>query len=197
VEATIPTPTPQPTATPTPPNYPIPLVNPGFELGSLIGWTRLYNDAGTYVTRAEFSISPYEGRYMFGGTHSLDSEGTRELIYQTVSVSPGDPLIFSAYIRTRTIGGPEEDNSVRLAYDPAGGTDFQYSEPFFGNTWRQESIGFTAEASQVTVGIEVYQRWYWEWNHYYCDLASLVRGTLPSTPTPTPPPPGAVHLQAY
>jgi hypothetical protein len=209
LSATIPTPTPKPTSTPTPPNYPIPLMNPGFEFGSLIGWTRFYNDQRVYVTRAEFSIDPYEGRYMFGATHSFDSEGTRELIYQTVNVNPGDPLILSAYIRTRTVGGPEQDNYVRLAYDPLGGTNFQYSEPYYGNVWRQQSIAFTAAASQVTVGAELNQVYYWDWNHYFVDLFSLVRGVLQNTPTPTmtpthtpidtptSPPAARPHLHTY
>lgn len=189
----IPTLTPTPSLTPTPPDRVVPLTNSGFEMGNLTGWTRFYNNDGVYVTRAEFSISPIEGRWMFGGTHSLSGAGTRELIYQRPQVNPGDSLLFSAYLLTRTIDGPESSNYIRLAWDPAGGTNFQYGPPYSGNQWREDSVTFTASGEYVTIGIELNQLQNATWNHYFCDQTSLVR----QLETPVPTPPEGPHLKAH
>ncbi len=177
-----PTPTPRATPTPAPAGEPIALVNPGFESGDLTGWSLHYNDPDFHVTQAEYAIFPYEGRWIFGATYSNRGADNRELVYQKVRVKRGDSLLLTAFLRTRTIKGPEDNSRTRLAYDPSGGTDFQYSDYYSGNNWRPRSVEFKAKKSTVTIGIELSQNQSLEWNHYYCDLVSLIR--LNAAPTP-------------
>ena len=142
------------------------LTNPGFETGSLSGWSC---DAGT----GSVATSPvHSGTYALAGaaTSSDDAQCT-----QTVSVQPNTSYTLSGYV---------EGAYVYLGV--TGGTD---SWTPSATSWQQLTTTFTTGASQTSVQVYVHG-WYAEGTYYADDLAlSGPAGSTPSasatTPTPT------------
>ena len=151
------------------------LANPGFETGSLSGWTC---DAGT----GSVVTSPvHSGSYALAGaaTSSDDAQCT-----QTVSVLPNTSYTLSGYV---------EGAYVYLGV--TGGSD---SWTPSATSWQQLSTTFTTTASQTSVQVYTHG-WYAEGTYHAddLDLAGPAGSTPPpttgspsqsSSPTPTPTP---------
>ncbi|NUR25156.1 MAG: carbohydrate-binding protein CenC [Catenulispora sp.] len=151
------------------------LTNPGFEAGSLAGWSC---DAGTGAV----ATSPVRsGSYSLAGTPtgSANAQCT-----QTVSVQPNTSYTFSGY--------------VQGAYVYIGVTGGTSTWTPSATSWQQLSVSFTTAASQTSVQVYVHG-WYAEPAYHADDLAltgpagppptttpSTTPGTTPST-TPTTP----------
>jgi chitinase len=143
------------------------LSNPGFESGSLSGWTC---DAGT----ASVVTSPvHSGTYALGATptSSDDAQCT-----QTVSVQPNTSYTLSGYV---------QGSYVYLGI--TGGTDNWTPS---ATSWQQLSTTFTTSASQTSVQVYVHG-WYAQPEYFADDLALTgPAGSSPppssSSPTPTP-----------
>src|SRR6266704_4866747 len=123
------------------------LTNPGFESGSLSGWTC---DSGT----GSVGTSPvHSGSYALAGaaTSSDDAQCT-----QTVSVQPNTSYTLSGY--------------VQGAYVYLGVTGGTSTWTPSATSWQQLSTTFTTGASQTS--IQVYAHgWYAEGTYYADDLA--------------------------
>src|SRR6266700_7306285 len=123
------------------------LTNPGFESGSLSGWTC---DSGT----GSVGTSPvHSGSYALAGaaTSSDDAQCT-----QTVSVQPNTSYTLSGY--------------VQGAYVYLGVTGGTSTWTPSATSWQQLSTTFTTGASQTS--IQVYTHgWYAEGTYYADDLA--------------------------
>jgi hypothetical protein len=136
------------------------LANPGFETGSLSGWTC---DAGT----ATVVTSPvHSGSYALGATptSSDDAQCT-----QTVSVQPSTSYTLSGYV---------EGSYVYLG--ATGGTDDWTPS---ATSWQQLTTTFTTSASQTSIQVYVHG-WYAEPAYYADDL--VLSGPAGSTPTTSP-----------
>ena len=144
------------------------LANPGFETGSLSGWTC---DAGT----ASVVSSPvHSGSHALGATptSSDDAQCT-----QTVSVQPN-----TSY----TLSGEFEGDYVYLG--TTGGTDTWTPS---ATSWQLLTTTFTTTASQTSVQVYVHG-WYAQPEYYADDLvlsgpagASPSSGPTTSSPTPS------------
>jgi Carbohydrate binding domain len=153
------------------------LTNPGFETGSLSGWT-CDAGAGSVVT------SPvHAGSYALAGaaTSSDDAQCT-----QTVSVLPNTSYTLSGYV---------EGAYVYLGV--TGGSDAWTPS---ATSWQQLSTTFTTTASQTSIQVFVHG-WYAEGTYHAddVDLSGPAGSTPPpttssptqsSSPTPTPTPTG-------
>ncbi|HET9172874.1 MAG TPA: carbohydrate binding domain-containing protein [Actinospica sp.] len=147
------------------------LADPGFESGSLGGWTC---DAGT----GSAVTSPvHSGSYALAGaaTSSDDAQCT-----QTVSVQPNTSYTLSGY--------------VEGAYVYLGVTGGSSTWTPSATSWQQLSTTFTTGASQTSVQVYTHG-WYAEGTYYADDLdLSGPAGPTPSasattsTPSPTPTP---------
>jgi chitinase len=149
-----PTPTPIPTATPTPPPVtptPTPpaggnlVTNPGFETGTLSGWTC---DAGDTVVN-----SP-----VHSGTHALQltpTNSTTGQCTQTISVQANHTYILKAYV---------QGNYVYLG---ANGLNSTWTN---SSGYTQLSTTFTTGASTTSVTIFVHD-WYGQSNAYVDDVS--------------------------
>ena len=145
------------------------LSNPGFETGSLSGWSC---DAGT----ASVVSSPvHSGSYALAATptSSDDAQCT-----QTVAVQPDTSYTLSGYV---------EGSYVYLGV--TGGTDTWTPS---ATSWQQLTTTFTTGASQTSVQVYVHG-WYAQPVYYADDLvlsgpAGSSPSTGPSTSSPTPTP---------
>jgi len=145
------------------------LTNPGFEAGSLSGWTCSTTDS---VTKSPV----HSGSYALAGaaTSSDDAQCA-----QVVKVQPS-----SAY----TLTGWVEGNYVFIGDTGSGTTDTDAWTPSAAS-WQQLSTSFNTGASTTSVTIYVHG-WYAE-GTYYADDLSLTGpgggggggGTAPSAPT--------------
>ena len=143
------------------------LSNPGFESGSLSGWTC---DAGT----AGAVTSPvHSGSYALGATPSSSDDAQ---CTQTVSVQPNTNYTLSGYV---------QGSYVYLGV--TGGTD-TWTPSATG--WQQLSLSFTTTASQTSA--QVYLHGWYAQPEYFADDLALTgpAGSSPppssSSPTPTP-----------
>jgi Carbohydrate binding domain len=133
------------------------LSNPGFETGSLSGWSC---DAGT----ASVVSSP-----VHSGSHALAATPTSSddaQCTQTVSVQPSTSYTLSGYV---------EGSYVYLGV--TGGTDTWTPS---ATSWQQLTTTFTTTASQTSVQVYVHG-WYAQPEYYADDL--VLSG--PAGPTPT------------
>ncbi|HWG27110.1 carbohydrate binding domain-containing protein [Actinospica sp.] len=146
------------------------LTNPGFETGSLSGWTC---DAGT----GSVVSSP-----VHSGTHALAGAATSSddaQCAQTVSVQPNTAYTLSGYVQ-----------GAYVYLGVTGGTDTWTPS---ATSWQQLSTTFTTGASQTSIQIYVHG-WYAEGTYYADDVAlsgpagptPSASATSSSTPSPTP-----------
>ena len=155
---------------------PAPLVNASFEDG-LKGW-KLTRKLGDSVG-CDNGVIPAWGRRMFGWTNRNTGEGSRTVVYQTISVKKGRRYSFSGSVYTDHAGGRSSDQKVRLVIDPAGEARFDdrsmQSSQWYATEgeWRRGSVEFVAKAGRVTVGFELEQRWSLEMCSLYADGARL------------------------
>lgn len=137
------------------------LTNPGFESGTLSGWT-CDSGTGSVVT------SPvHSGTYALAGgaTSSDDAQCT-----QTVSVQPN-----TAY----TLSGFFEGNYVYIGV--TGGVSTWTPS---ASSWTQLSTSFTTSASQTSIQVFVHG-WYAQGTYYADDLALNGPGGSGGSPTPS------------
>ena len=135
------------------------LTNPGFETGSLSGWTC---DSGTGSVVA----SPvHSGTYALAGAASSSDDAQ---CTQTVSVLPDTSYTLSGYV---------EGSYVYLGV--TGGSDTWTPS---ATSWQQLTTTFTTGASQTSIQVYVHG-WYAEGTYYADDLD--LSGPAGSTPTPT------------
>jgi hypothetical protein len=150
------------------------------------------DDPGVYVAPAEFGITPPGGSFMFGGTHSYDSSDTREAIIQSIPVTPSTHYVLSASATGLAVGGPDDHCRVRLLCDTDGGVAFvpDATSPWYFGPWRTARLDFVSHAATVTVGVELEQGYFHQWNQYYVDDVALAAdaGPTPTPPVPTPTP---------
>jgi chitinase len=138
------------------------LTNPGFETGTLSGWTC---DAGT----AAVATSPvHSGSDALVGTPT--SSDTAQCT-QTVSVQPNTSYTFSGYV---------EGSYVYVGL--TGGTSTWTPS---ATSWQQLSVTFTTAASQTSVQVYIHG-WYAQ-PAYHADDLALTGPAGPPPPT-TPPP---------
>ena len=135
------------------------LTNPGFETGSLSGWT-CDSGTGSVVT------SPvHSGTYALAGAASSSDDAQ---CTQTVSVLPDTSYTLSGYV---------EGSYVYLGV--TGGSDTWTPS---ATSWQQLTTTFTTGASQTSIQVYVHG-WYAEGTYYADDLD--LSGPAGSTPTPT------------
>lgn len=112
-------------------------------------------------------------------------------VYQHVNVTPGQRLVFSAYIYGKTV----KDNNIemKVGIDPNGGTNPYASSVIWSvsqsglNAWLLYSIEATAQSSAVTVFIYGRPHWALEYTAVYFDDASLtVAGAGGNSPSASP-----------
>lgn len=149
--------------------------NPGFETGTLAGWSCTAN-SGSVVA------SP-----VHSGSHALAAAATSSddaQCTQTISVQPSSSYTLSAWV---------QGNYVYLGATGTGGTD--PSTWSSNGSWNQLTTSFTTGASTKSVTIYLHG-WYGQ-GTYYADDVSLTgpagggsSSTPPTTPssTPTTPP---------
>jgi hypothetical protein len=136
------------------------LANPGFETGSLSGWTC---DSGT---AAVVQTPVHSGSSALGATPSSSDDAQ---CTQTVTVVPNTAYTLSGYV---------EGSYVYLGV--TGGTDAWTPS---ATSWQQLSTTFTTTASQTSVQVYLHG-WYAE-PEYFADDLSLV-GPGGSAPPTTP-----------
>jgi Carbohydrate binding domain/Glycosyl hydrolases family 18 len=138
------------------------LTNPGFETGSLSGWTC---DSGTGAV----ATSPvHSGKYALAGTPSSSDDAQ---CVQTVSVQPNTAYTLSGYV---------EGSYVYIGV--TGGTSTWTPS---ATSWQQLSVSFTTTSSQTSVQVYLHG-WYAE-PVYYADDVSLAGPGGGGGPTTTPP----------
>ncbi|HEV2344191.1 MAG TPA: carbohydrate binding domain-containing protein [Actinocrinis sp.] len=144
------------------------LTNPGFETGSLSGWTC---DAGTATV---VSSPVHSGSYALSGTptSSADAQCT-----QTVSVQANTSYTLSGY--------------VEGSYVYIGVTGGSSTWTPSATSYQQLSVTFTTTASQTSIQVFVHG-WYAQPTYYADDLSLSGPGgtggsTPPSTPASSPP----------
>jgi hypothetical protein len=142
------------------------LTNPGFETGSLSGWTC---DAGT----AGVVKSPvHSGSYALSATPTLSDDAQ---CTQTVTVLPNTAYTLSGYV---------EGSYVYLGV--TGGVDTWTPA---ATSWQQLSTSFTTTASQTSVQVYVHG-WYAQPEYFADDLSlSGPGGSGPTSAPPTTVPP--------
>jgi hypothetical protein len=143
------------------------LANPGFEAGSLAGWTCSSTDS---LTRSP--VHSGSGALAGAATGSDDAQCS-----QTVAVQPS-----SAY----TLTGWVQGNYVFVGDSGTGTSDTNAWTPSAGS-WQQLSTSFTTGASTTSVTIYVHG-WYAQGTYYADDLSltgpgSGGGGTPPGVPT--------------
>lgn len=125
-------------------------------------------------------------------------------VYQQVSVAPGTPLRFTAWINIWSSEGDSPATSAnpgeitaQVGIDPTGGTNGESGTVVWGSSqtfydeYRELAVDSTAQTSRVTVFVRVTILDPVRHNHVYVDDASLtvtgpVTGTLVPPPTSTP-----------
>lgn len=148
-----PTPTPSatPAPTPTPPPPPPPagnlLSNPGFETGTLAGWTCEPIDSVV-------SSPVHSGRFALSA--AADNNNFAQCT-QTVSVQPNHTYTFSAWV---------QGNYAFIGVVGAGTSNFAPSAP----TFTQISIQFTTGASQTSMTVFIHG-WYAQGTVFADDLS--------------------------
>ena len=143
------------------------VVNPGFETGTLSGWTCSAN-SGSVV-----------GSPVHAGSHALSATpaGSDDAqCTQTVSVQPNSSYTLSAWV---------QGNYVYLGASGTGGTD--PSTWSSNGAWNQLTTSFTTGAS--TTSVTVYLHGWYGQGTYYADDVSLLGpgGTSSSSSGPTTP----------
>lgn len=133
------------------------LINGSFESGDTVGWELAYDSEATTVTRATRFASPQHGDFMFGGEHVYHHAGSRELIYQKVSVEKGARLTFTGRLMAVSRNADKKPARCRLIADPCGGTDFVFASKYHTGEWREYSLTFVAQSDSVSVGVEMEQ----------------------------------------
>ena len=136
------------------------LANPGFETGSLSGWSC---EAGTAVVTGQART----GTYALAGTPGA----TTARCAQTVAVQPNTQYTYSAYVR---------GSYVFIGVD--GGTNTW--TPGTGGAYQKLTMTFTSTAASVTVYLH---GWYGQPTYHADDVELLGPGTPPPTSAPPPP----------
>ncbi|GHO69874.1 hypothetical protein KSC_087660 [Ktedonobacter sp. SOSP1-52] len=142
------TPTPTPTNTPTPTPTPVPgnlVTNPGFESGTLSGWSCDSND--------KVVSSP-----VHGGTHALQvtpTSSTTGECDQTITVQPNHTYTLLTYV----------NGSYTYIGVQSGSSNWTSS-----SSYTQLSVTFTTGASQTSVTIYIHG-WYAQGNVYADDFS--------------------------
>ena len=148
------------------------VVNPGFETGTLSGWTCSAN-SGSVV-----------GSPVHAGSHALSATpaGSDDAqCTQTVSVQPNSSYTLSAWV---------QGNYVYLGASGTGGTD--PSTWSSNGAWNQLTTSFTTGASTTSVTVYLHG-WYGQGTYYADDVSLLGPGGTsssssgPTTPSTTPP----------
>jgi chitinase len=134
------------------------LANPGFESGSLSGWSCT---AGTAVVTGQART----GTYALAGTPG----STNARCAQTVAVPANTQLTLSAYVR---------GSYVFIGVDGGAST----WTPGTGGAYQRLSMNFTSAGSSVTVYIH---GWYGQPVYHADDIELLGPGTPPTTTPPT------------
>ncbi|MBC3841586.1 hypothetical protein GXW82_18890 [Streptacidiphilus sp. 4-A2] len=137
------------------------LTNPGFETGSLSGWSC---DAGT----ATVATSPvHSGSYALQGTPSSSDDAQ---CTQTVTVTPD--TTYPERLRRRVLRLPRRHRR-NDTWTPSA------------TSWQQLSTTYTTTASQTSLQVYLHG-WYGQPAYYADDLALTSGSGLPtSSPTPT------------
>jgi chitinase len=145
------------------------LANPGFESGSLSGWSCDASD----------SVSTGQAR---SGTMALAGSPTADTArcQQTVSVLPNTRYTFTGYV-----------NGAYVFIGVTGGVDASTWTPGTGGAYAPLSVPFTTGAGQTNVVVFVHG-WYGQGTYGADDFSLAGPGGTPSTVPPTTVPPTTV-----
>ncbi|MBN2271632.1 MAG: hypothetical protein JXN61_13520, partial [Sedimentisphaerales bacterium] len=128
-------------------------------------WSKNITGIGC-LSGGDEQIKPASGSQMYGWTHKAGKERKdvfqENIIHQGVPTRPGHEYVLAANAITAVTNGTRGDTRIRLAVDPAGGTELKgkNSSQWFwtDGKWMTFSHEFTAESEKATIAVGFF-RW--------------------------------------
>jgi len=152
------------------------ICNPSFEQG-IDSWQ--ISGKG-HATMGEYSIFPFEGKYMFGWTNSRTGANSEGILWQKVKgLKIGQTYRLSCQIYTRWTDESEQmpsDNIyAEFIYRADSNLPFKSISPrlYHDSEWRLFGAEFIAEKEDIELGLRLVQQQAAYWNHIYTDVFIL------------------------